>query len=241
MIALFLLLAAATPTPQSRAAAAEKAYDVYDYKKAVPQLEALLADPALKDAALRQKARAMLAFSYYYLKREADAETSLRELFKENVDYPVDRDSVPPDAYRFYTEAHNKYVGELKVEPVAAPKATVVARVPSTGDKHPWLRIFPLGIGHFVNRDYVAGGIFAGLELVLIGGNVLGSIERYQLRQPDGLYRVGTNPLPWQVVQNVSAFSLIAVAVIEVIDAFIWSPSRAPPVSDGASAGLASW
>ncbi len=220
---------ASLATPQDALARAEEAFTDYRYTETAQILETLLAEPHLSDAAVRQRAQLVLAFSRLYDdKDEVRAAAALAPLFRENVDYPVDRDEFHPRLVAFYTRERNRYVASLNEAPSSL--AVVVPAPPpplqTSGDRHPWVRIFPLGIGHFVNDDHVAGGIFLGLELALGAANAAASIMKYQMRLENGRYPLGQDPLPWHIVQNAAAFSLIAFVVIEVIDAFAWSPAR---------------
>ncbi len=218
--------AASAPAAQDNMAQAENAFTDYRYADAIPLLEAVLADPELKDALRRQRARLLLGFSHYYQKDEGKASEALVPLFRENADYPVDRDEFHPSVVAFYTREHNRYVAALNEAPASVAVVAPPPVVKTAGDRHPWVRIFPGGIGHFVNYDFAAGGVFLGLELALAATNVTASVLKYQMRLPNGHFPAGQDPLPWHIVQNASAFALIALAVIEIVDAFAWSPAR---------------
>ena len=103
------------------------------------------------------------------------------------------------------------------------------------GDRHPWLRIFPGGIGHFVNHDFAAGGVFLGLEAACVATNIALGIVHNGTKTADGrFYRPGQDGFPLLVAMNVAGFAAITLAIIEIIDAFAASPARgratlAPP------------
>jgi hypothetical protein len=238
MIALCLLLHASTPE-QALQDSAQRAFDEYQFDITLSLLDELLARP-LKDAALRQKAHALRAFASYYLRNEERAERDLREVFRENVDFHVDRTAFHPDLLGFFNRVRNHYLAEASVEPATAPASlptslpasapAVVAPlkiVATLGDRAPWLRLFPLGVGHFANRDRLGGALFLSSELALVALNIAAAAVRASMRLPNGLYRFDAPQLGWQVVQNASAFALIGVAIFEIIDAFYWSPARA--------------
>ncbi len=212
---VFVILAA---TPRESLQQARDAFDNYDYAKSINLLQTVLANPP-KDIALGQDARALLAYCLFYQHNEPKAREELDKLFGENANYPIDKDTLHPTLVRFAENERAKFT--------SAPVIIQADAGPQTlGDRQPWLRIFPLGIGHFVNHDHLSGGLFLGTELLLTGANVAASVLRYDLREPNGLYRPNTNPVPLDVLQNAAAFALIAVCAIELIDAFVWSPAR---------------
>jgi hypothetical protein len=238
-----------TQSWQERMAAAERAYDNYKYKDAITKLSALLDDEHFQDSASRQKARLLLAFSYYISQKEADAARELERLFRENVDYPLDRDSTHPDVLRFYDRERAKYVAptvptsapasqpaETKVitvappasAPQAAPDATAVQKpeVETIGDRHKWVRIFPGGVGHFLNHDFGAGAAFLSLEAACVGTNIAFAVMREQLRLRDRTFPAGSPQMTYQIVMDVAALAAITLAVVEIIDAFVGSPAR---------------
>jgi len=231
-------------TNEQELAKAESAYDDYKYDRSITVLQSLL-DKQPTDAKVRQRARLLLAFSYYFKRDELSAQAALKNLFRENVDYQVDREMHHPDLARFYDTEYRAYVSSLVLKPaeaqqlpqasstttiVAAPDQTSSVSIPrevegrkTIGDDHPWVRIFPGGIGHFLNHDFVGGGIFLGLEVVLIGMNVTAAILRPTLRA-GAVYRPPAVEL--QYVQNIGAIGAIVVAVVSIVDAFVWSPAR---------------
>lgn len=222
MMIVFVVLSAVLGTAENDFRGAQNSYDAYQYDKAIQQLNAMLATPPT-NAKLRQDARALLSFSHYLKRDEANARTALRELLRENVDYVIDREALHPDLVRFYDTERNAYIASLKTTPlqIAQPGPSQ----PTLGDRQPWLRVIPLGVGQFVNQDYVTGGIFLGTELALIALNVAGSVWRYSLYDSaSGTYRAGA--VEAQVLQNVGAIGAIVAAVIGIVDAFVWSPSR---------------
>ena len=223
MLLFVLFVAMAPPSPKQQLERGEKAYADYHYSQAIGLLQNLLADPALTDGPTRQEARLTLAFSFYLSGRESDARDQLRKLFRENASYPLDRDATHPDLVRFYDSERNAYVASLKTTPAALSVAAEPLR--TLGDRQPWLRIFPLGIGQFANHDFVAGGIFCGLELALVGTNIVAAVARNGLRQ-GSTFRLGSNPVPLQIVMDVAGVAAIVVTVIGIVDAFAWSPSR---------------
>lgn len=265
-VIFFCVAAKAVPkkaqTWQDRLAAAERLYDDYKYKETIDKLNALFKDAAFKDVAGRQKARALLGFSYFFLQRTDAAAEELQKLFTENLDYPIDRDATPPELLRFYEEQRSKLLPkpkepeptqpkepepketpseqpkELKVAPASdpvtaspevkssAPPVLEPKPIETFGDKHKWVRIFPGGIGHFLNHDYAGGASFLALELALGGTNLTMALLRESLRAPDGKFKIGTDPLTYQIVMNVAGLAALALVVIDIIDAFVGSPAR---------------
>ena len=185
-VLIVVLLALATPEGDYKSALGS--YERYQYDQTVQKLTALLQTPPA-NAKLRQDSRALLAFAHYMKRDEASARSALHELFRENVDYALDRDVQHPDLVRFYDTERNAYVAALQTKPLALQPPP--AARPTLGDRQPWLRAIPLGVGQFVNQDYVTGAIFMGLELALIGLNVAGSVWRYSLQNPGGTFRPG--------------------------------------------------
>lgn len=223
MIIVFVVLTAVLGTAETDFRAAQTSYDAYQYDKAIQLLNAMLLTPP-SNAKLRQDARALLGFSHYLKRDEANARAALRELLRENVDYVIDREALHPDLVRFYDTERNAYIASLKTTPLQIAQPGGPSE-PTLGDRQPWLRVIPLGVGQFVNQDYVTGGIFLGTELALIALNVAGSVWRYSLYDSaSGTYRAGA--VEAQVLQNVGAIGAIVAAVIGIIDAFVWSPSR---------------
>jgi hypothetical protein len=228
--------AIANATPEQELQAGERFYDDYNYERAIATLKDLLEkNPA--NATIRQRARLLLSFSYYFRKDEPKAKSVLADLLRENVDYPLDRELHHPDLVRFYDTERNAYVASLKVAPASVPviehvqpaaSAPSVTKVPdppkTTGDRHPWVRILPGGIGHLFNHDYAVGAVFISLEVALIGMNVATAILRPTLRVGTIGYR--SPALELQILQDVGAIGTIAVAVFSIIDAFAWSPAR---------------
>ncbi len=224
---LFLLFAA---TPRAELKRAEVAYDNYRYAEAISTLRKLLSGTALEDGPSHQKARFVLAMALYLSNKESDAGVELQRLFRENVDYAIDRETLHPDLVRFFDSEHARYLSGLQrsvAQPPAAPaKKTEVVSATSFGDRNIWIRIFPLGIGQFANADPLAGGLFLGVELACIGTNVAAATVRYSARTAAGDYPASTNAGSWQIVQDVSAGAAVVVALFGVIDAFVWSPAR---------------
>jgi hypothetical protein len=131
-LGLFVAAPAQAASPKDQLKKAQAAYDEYRYPQAITQLERLLADPNLSDGGIRQKARELLAFSYYLSNRESDGQEQLAKLFRENVDYPLDRDSTHPDLVRFYDGERNRYVAALNTKPAQIEtKAPASRRKPS--------------------------------------------------------------------------------------------------------------
>lgn len=253
LIAAVLLLAA--PPTKARFADVERAYDNYRFDDAIVKGRSLLDDPHFTDGPSRQKLRALIAFSYYITQREAEASKELERLFRENVDYAIDRKRTHPDMLRFFDSEHARYLASLQAkpappastpsanaapadaapaeppralapEPQPGPERAIVAAPQTIGDRHKWLRIFPGGIGHFVNHDFGAGAAFLSLEAALVGANITCALLREQLRASNGKFRPGTNPLAYSIAMNVTALAAITLAVIEIVDAFVWSPAR---------------
>ncbi len=228
------------PSVEKRFEAAEHAYDRYKFKEAITKLTQLLEDPEFRDGPSRQKARLLLAFSHYISQNEKEAVPLLEQLFRENLEYPLDRNATHPDLLQFYDREHAAY--SAKIAPASAPVQVITAapvseapaiereapRPPpqTIGDRHKWVRIFPGGIGHFLNHDYPAGATFLTLEAALVATNVTFAVLRQTLRLPDGSFPQGSNHLIYQWVMNGSAIAAITLAVIEIIDAFAWSPAR---------------
>jgi hypothetical protein len=222
-------------SPEAQLAQAELAYDDYEYVSASAQLSALL-DKQPANAKTRQRARLLLAFSQYFRKDESAAKSALTDLFRENVDYPFERELFHPDLVRFFDTTRNEYVASLNVKPqalVVAPSAEpkqtpesvvtppLAPAVETLGDRHVWLRIFPI-IGHYANYDLVGGSVFLSLEVLLIGMNVGGAVAYQRLAVPGGYDAA----FAAQVVQNVGGIAAIALGVICIVDAFVWSPAR---------------
>ena len=101
-------------------------------------------------------------------------------------------------------------------------------------DAHVWLRLFPLGVGHFLNRDFGAGSAFLAVETALLATHITATVMKNAARRPSGLYRAGSHAFEWQVVQNATAGALIGAIALELLDAFLWSPGRSrAPVNVG--------
>jgi hypothetical protein len=266
IICLVLAAAPQKSSPKERLKAVERAFDRYEYDKAVKIATQLFADPAFVDPKQRQQARLLLAFSCFLAGKTEDAAEALLKLFKENLDYPLDRDATHPDLLAFYDKERAKFVAALPplkppepdVSPPPAPASapasaeaqpaapqTIVVAPSSTsppptvaapvqvdtrvtlGDRHPWLRIFPLGIGHFVNHDYAVGGAFLALEVALVAANIaLGIVYRGMLTKDGKYYLTGTNPFPIAMAMDVVGLCAIVLPVIDIIDAFTGSPAR---------------
>lgn len=231
-------------TQEEQVAAAELAYEEYDYATAASMLQQLL-NKAVANAKVRQRAWLLLAFSRHFLRDEPAAKSALAELFRENVDYPFEREMYHPDLVRLFDTERNAYLASITVVPASQPVTPqVIAVAPASeptrsepppvitkplplamtlGDRHPWLRIFPI-VGHFANHDYVGGGIFLALETAFIGMNVGGAVAYSLLRYPEGDFRQGA--FEAQLVQNIGGLGAITLAVICIVDAFAWSPAR---------------
>ncbi len=225
-------------SPEAQLAHAELAYDDYNYVSAVAQLTAIL-DKQPANAKTRQRARLLLSFSQYFRKDETAAKAALTDLLRENVDYPFERELYHPDLVRFFDTTRNEYVAALNVKPkeiVVAPSApnsepakepsalvtpTPAAQAQTLGDRHVWLRIFPI-VGHYANYDLVGGSVFLSLEVLLIGMNVGGAIAYQSLAVPGGY----DGAFAAQMIQNVGGIAAMTLAVICIIDAFVWSPAR---------------
>jgi hypothetical protein len=229
---------AATESLGAQLAKGEALFEEYQYQQAAAVFRAIL-DQSPADAKVRQRAMLMLALTLYYAKDEAGAGMQLKELFRENVDHPFDRELFHPDLVRFYDTERNAYLEGLEVQPkqivadpvvssppsapAALPLETHAALPQTLGDRHPWLRIFPI-VGHFANYDHVGGAVFLALELALIGMNVGGAVARVMLRYPEGDYRPGAAEA--RIIQNVGGIGAIVLTVICIVDAFAWSPAR---------------
>lgn len=218
-----LLLLIMLASPESDLATARTAYEAYRYDQAISQLDKLLG-AAPKNAQTRQDAQALLAFAHYLKRDQEKARIAVRLLLQENVDYKVDREALHPALVQFYDDERNAYIASLKTQPALVPQLKLEP-APTLGDRQPWLRAVPLGVGQFANEDYVTGGVFLGLEVALIALNVAGSVWRYSsLDSTTNTYRSGARKA--QVLQNVAAISAIVTAVVGIVDAFVWSPTR---------------
>lgn len=233
MLALLLLVTA--PTTDKKMADAEKVYDDGQFARAAKLFEAVLAanPPSSK---MRQNARLLLGFSRYWAGDGDRARAVLRELLRENPDFPVDPSLHHPELVKLFEGERKAYQDSIAPPPVPAsapaPKQDVVAKpvveaaaeIKTTGDRYPGLRILPLGIGQFVNHDRVGGAIFLSLELALVAANVTAAIIDYRLEVAPGEFLPGALEARW--VQNITGITAVVVAVIGIIDAFVWSPAR---------------
>ena len=223
---IFALLIAVHP----KLDAAERLYDDYQYAPAAKAFLAVLADPSFVDGPSRQRARLLLAFSYVWLGREGDASRELGHLFTENVDFPIDRADHHPSLLHVYDRERSRYLAPLARSSPSIIKPRLQA---SLGDRQPWLRAIPGGVGHFANRDPVTGGAFLGAELTLIAANITAAVLWYRLQTSDGEFIAGSRPVPLQIVMDATAIGAICLAVVEIVDAFVWSPGRASARTTG--------
>lgn len=120
---------------------------------------------------------------------------------------------------------------EKKDEPVIVKEAP-----PAYRSAHPVVKLLPLGIGQFANGDPLGGSLFLVAELALAGVHttfaVLDEMARLQLKQliesgGDPTGELGQRTYTYYVIRSVSGAALIGVAVLGIIDAFVWSPGRA--------------
>jgi hypothetical protein len=107
----------------------------------------------------------------------------------------------------------------------------------------PWYqRMWPFGIGHFLNHDYAAGAAFLATEVVLVGANVGISVLNATERRPNGGFpQIAIYPtMYWmQLATAIAAYALVA---FDIIDALVLSPKRvkasvaAAPLPSGGAA-----
>src|SRR5262249_9559120 len=106
-------------------AAAERAYDNFEFDKAIPLFERALKQDRFTDDRLKQLARLHLAFSLFIQGKEDAAERALDRLFAENADYCTDGRSTTPHWGRFFNKVHAAPAGagQSTPEPRGAPPA----------------------------------------------------------------------------------------------------------------------
>lgn len=120
----------------------------------------------------------------------------------------------------------------------SAPAGAVTAPTPDTTTRldvtasglpgtRPWfVRMWPLGIGHFLNGDTAGGVGFLSSELVLIGANVGITVFNFGQRDAQGGFPHNSAypTLYWvELGIGVAAYALVA---FDVLDALLWSPGR---------------
>lgn len=109
-----------------------------------------------------------------------------------------------------------------------APRAVSPVMVHATSPSASWyLKLIPFGVGQFVNHDPLGGGVFLGLGIVTIGANIALSIYNGSKRLPSGDYPMNAGYPALYIMQDVTAGAAITVAIIGIVDAFMWSPARA--------------
>lgn len=108
----------------------------------------------------------------------------------------------------------------LQVAPteIAAPIETR-AQIP------PWfVRGLPIGIGHFIAKDYVGGSVFMVLTIVSIAANVALIAVNARALSPDGT--MPQRQFPAYVAQHVTAGVFYGLLAASVIDGIAFVPQR---------------
>ncbi len=242
LIALFVC---ATLSPLDRA---ERALAASDFERAAQLSETLIANGALdKDSSAR--AQRIAALAQFYLGDKTVSEAHLREFFKLQPNAEVDEKRSPPDWVAFFQSVKARTQPRPKaVEPPPPPpeeKPPPIEAHKSEGG-FSGKSLVPFGIGQLLLGDKVAGGAFLGIDLALFGADLALYFVRVSNRSPDDSYADAKTANALQIGQDVAAFGLIAVTIIGVVDAIVWSPSRVArshvslqmaPVSHGAELG----
>lgn len=227
LFALALVTAAkATPTKraapvavvlsaQEELAAIGRLYADAHFEAVVPRARKLLASHGLTGLADLDRTHRVLAFSLFYVDAKADAASELRDLFAINPEAEIVPRDYPPPAVSFFRETKAKWVSDQAPREATAPHG------------RSWTEFLPIGIGQFVQHDWLYGSLYLGGEVVLVGGNVACLLVRLKLRAADGTYGAkASTAVTLQAVQDVTFVVAIGVAVLSVVDAWQWSPVR---------------
>ncbi len=222
--------------------ALEVAYDDTEFEQVTARGNQLLKSTKLQ-AGERKRIVELIAFSYFYLNKKADAETQLLVLFAVDPGAQIEKRKVTPELALFFEEVRlrSSTAKQAAQEPPAKmptspeshelqaspeTRATVQPAAPPAPARFRWYGLIPCGIGHFALGDYGIGALFFTLELALIGT----SVTLFWLRRsyiappdptaPDGPPRYQDEVLAknLQLIQNIAAFTAIGVGIISIID-----------------------
>ena len=121
-------------------------------------------------------------------------------------------------------------------EPAAARPVAIKARPPQKAQAPFGVAFLPFGIAQFAQGRPLAGALFLGSQLLLLGANLGGYFWGQQFRMGDGSYRNGELVAGLQIATNVAFGMLIADVVGGLIESIVYG-ARARPAANTASAG----
>ena len=201
-------------TPQEELSDIDRAYGEAHFELVVPRARKLLASKRLTVLADRDRLERILAFSLFYVDAKADAKEELRALFELNPEADIAARDYPPPLVSFFRETKAEWVS------AQGPRDR-----PASGRQ--WTEFLPLGIGQFVQHDWLYGAVYAGSEVVLVAGNLSFLFLRLKLRAPDGTYGAkASQAIAFEALQDVAFILAVGVAVVSTIDAWLWCPQR---------------
>jgi hypothetical protein len=255
-VAGFFLVSSAHAAPRvdTLLKKAKASYDDYEFDKAAAYYEDALR-AGVTDQAKREQTLLYYAFSLFGLERAADAKAQLRELFKLNGNYALDRKGLHPSLLRFYDDEKAaaqqaavkaapppasdppKNVEQqttITVAPTELPPPEVTTKVaPPYVSAHPVLKLLPFGIGQFANGDPAGGAAFLAVELALVGANVAFAVLDENARSAFAKQTGAATPQQqaennlFYAMRTASGVAAILVGAFGILDAFLWSPGRA--------------
>ena len=239
LLATVLVLAAPNPVERGM-----RAYSDNKFNAAVSAFYQALSGGV--EPAVEPRARLHLAFALWHLGRHSEADAELRVLLRKFPQHDIDDDYFHPTLVQFYRRVRYEVIpppetpppivvapASVPVAPASTPSASAPVATPiiEVAAVHPssatlFLRTLPLGIGHFVNKDYVGGALWLAAQAILIGGNIAAAVLLGQNGTAYGYTLDSRREVALFATQNASAGALAAVAIFSILDAHLWSPAR---------------
>lgn len=116
---------------------------------------------------------------------------------------------------------------EEEKPPATQPQAITADVPPPSAPLTPWyLRMLPLGIGHFLQGDPLFGTIFVTLEVGALAANIALAVVNERRVQPDGRLPGGAASAQLYWAQQGTAIAAYAIFAIGLIDGLFLSPLR---------------
>jgi hypothetical protein len=165
-------LASPSLSPQTALDEGRLAYERGEYTIAVSTIHPLLypsIELATEDAVV--EAHRLLALSYFFMKKENEAEQEVSSLLALRPGYELDPIVDPPVAVRFFQGVRTRQEQRLKEvqkrqkdEDHAKAERVFIERTVKTSSRA--VAMLPFGIGQFQNGDIGLGAFFASSEVV---------------------------------------------------------------------------
>jgi hypothetical protein len=191
----------------------ENAFEYRDFEKTIATLNPWVHPPRIADPQKMAKARRLLAISHHVL---GDIESSREEfahLLLLDPDVELDPFVVPPEVIATFREvrtAMRPVLDQIKSRPLTNAESAEI-RTEWKEVPPPWTVFLPFGLPQFAHGEPGWGALFASLQSIGLGTNIMGFVQADGTPENDPAYD------RWVAVQYVGLGVLAASWIASIL------------------------